>query len=538
MKRALLITLGLALIFLVMLVIATPQPLLGAPLAAATETSIPAVNNSVILQPEFTETPIPSPTMAPVGATGETVTGFVMDVSGSMADQEASGKMKIDGAKEAAILVLDRMLQERSLGRAKHQAGLVTFNDSAWSIISPTDDLEAVKQAVQGMVAGGQTNMGDGLAKALDNLQSSTVVSKTIILLSDGMANQGLTAAQDFLDGPVARAVSMDVCIHTVGLGEGGQMNADLLRIIAEGSGCGKFYLAKDAFQLAATYVRLVHETMGQNVVVWEDTIAQDEEKTLGGYTVPANQELLDVSLVWPGSRLEVVLVDPSQTVVSTGYPGAQVFPGTANQRVVVQNPMSGDWHLSVKGLDVPEGTTAFSAAASVRPQTVVLEDTPTPTEVPSPTSTVYRTPLPTLTPQPTPIPTPPSTSGGGLVWLLLALIAGGGGVAATVFWARRRRVKNIAWLEVVSGAHAGHRINLRQTPFRIGRAADNDLVLDDPVVSRTHARIFFTGGGYVLEDQSGRGNTYVNGQRVLQATLQPGDRIRLGGVEFAFRRR
>ena len=540
MRRVFLVALSLAFILLPIVMIVTPRPLLGAPLAAATGTDTPATLRSVILQPDFTETPTPSPTAVVTpgaSAAGESVTELVMDVSGSMADQEASGKIKLDGAKEAAVLVLDRMFQERNLGRASHQAGLVTFNDTAWTAIAPTDDLEAVKQAVQGMTAGGQTNIGDGLARALDDLQNTTVRPKTIILLSDGMANQGLTAAQDFRDGPVARAMSMGVCIHTVGLGEGGEMNTDLLRIIAEGSGCGKFYLAKDAFQLAATYVRLVHETMGQNVQVWEDTVAQGEEKPLGSYGVPANQELLDVSLVWPGSKLEVVLVDPSQTVVSPSYPGAQVFPGTANQRTVVQNPMAGDWQLSVKGLDVPEGTTAFSAAASVRPQAVVIEDTPTPTSMPSPTPTVSRMPPPTLPPPPSPTPTPPPTSDGGLAWFLLVLIAGGAGVAITVFWARRRR-GGAAWLEVMNGAHAGHRISLRQTPFRIGRSADNDLVLDDPSISRSHARIHFTGGGYVLEDQSGRGSTYVNGQRVLQATLQPGDRIRLGGVEFTFGRR
>jgi Mg-chelatase subunit ChlD len=544
MRRVFLVALCLAFILLPVVMIATPRPLLGAPLAAATGTDIPGTLRSVILPPEFTQTPAPSPTAVATptaSAAGESVTGLVMDVSGSMADSEASGKVKLDGAKEAAVLVLDRMLQERNLSRARHQAGLVTFNDTARTAISPTDDLAAVKQAVQEMTAGGQTNIGDGLARALDDLQNSAVTPKTIILLSDGMANQGPTAAQDFRDGPVARAMSMGVCIHTVGLGEGGEMNTDLLRIIADGSGCGKFYLAKDAFQLAATYVRLVHETMGQNVQMWEDTVAQGEEKPLGSYGVPANQELLDVSLVWPGSKLEVVLVDPSQTVVSPSYPGAQVFPGTANQRTVVQNPMAGDWQLSVKGLDVPEGTTAFSAAASVRPQAVVavvIEDTPTPTSMPSPTPTASRMPPPTLTPPPSPTPTPPSTSGGGLTWFLLALIAGGAGVAATMFWARRHRAGGAAWLEVLNGAHAGHRIDLRQTPFSIGRSADNDLVLDDPAVSRAQARIHFTGGGYVLEDRSGRGSTYVNGQRVLQATLQPGDRIRLGDVEFAFGRR
>ena len=320
-----------------------------------------------------------------------------------------------------------------------------------------------------------------------------------------------------------------------MGLGEGGKLNAGLLQSIAQGSGCGKFYLAKDAFQLAATYVRLVHETMGQNVQTWEGTIAQSEEKPLGNYGVPANQELLDVSLVWPGSKLETVLRDPKQTIVGPGYPGAQVFPGAANQRIVVQNPAIGDWQVSVKGVDVPEGRTVFSAAASVRQQVVTNTPTATPSSIPTATPTASRTPTPTSTPSPSPSPTPAlvSTSDEGFTWLLLVLLMGGAAVAAMVFWGRRRHARGDAWPEVIGGAHAGHQIPLRQTPFRIGRAADNDLVLDDPSVSRSHALIHFTGGGYMLEDQGGRGSTYLNGQSVLQATLRPGDRIRLGSLEF-----
>ena len=177
MRRAILVTLCITFFLLPVVMIATPRPLLGAPLPAAAGTDIPGVLRSVILQPEFTQTFTPSPTAvatSTASVAGKSVTGLVIDVSGSMADPEASGKIKLDGAKEAAVLVLDRMFQERNLGRASHQAGLVTFNDTAWTAIAPTDDLEAVKQAVQGMTAGGQTNIGDGLARALDDLQNTS----------------------------------------------------------------------------------------------------------------------------------------------------------------------------------------------------------------------------------------------------------------------------------------------------------------------------------------------------------------------------
>lgn len=66
-----------------------------------------------------------------------------------------------------------------------------------------------------------------------------------------------------------------------------------------------------------------------------------------------------------------------------------------------------------------------------------------------------------------------------------------------------------------------------------LGRAVDNDIVLDDPVVSSRHARLVAPG---VLEDCSSTNGTFVNGRRVDARTqLKPGDRIAIGATEFAF---
>lgn len=497
---------------------------------------------SIILQPAATATftAIPFDQITPSSASGprESVTALVIDVSGSMNDPEASGASKLTGAINASLLVLDRMIQEYSLSQANFQAGLVTFNSAARVAIAPTNDLEAVKQAVQGMKASGNTNLGDGLTKALDILQTAAVTPKAIILLSDGLPTEGLSAREDFLAGPVARAKSLGVCVHTVGLGEGGKMNAELLWDIAQGSGCGKYYQAKDAFQLAATYILLSHEMLGQqNVKVWEDTITQDEEKMLGDYAVPADQELLDISLLWPGSKLTSVILDPNNRPVVAGYPGLQTWTTPSSLRLVIAQPMVGNWRLGIRGVDVPEGIMPVSMAVSMRslPKKLLVVAEKLPTSTPIATSTPRPTLQPTLLPSPTPTPVAPPPDGGA-GWLLLALIGGIGGLVAVLFLARRRRVQGGPWLEVTGGAHAGHRIAVPPTSFRIGRAQGNDLVLDDPSVAQSQAQIRFAGSSYVLDDPSG--NTYVNGQRVLQATLQPGDRIRLGSTEFIFGRR
>lgn len=65
----------------------------------------------------------------------------------------------------------------------------------------------------------------------------------------------------------------------------------------------------------------------------------------------------------------------------------------------------------------------------------------------------------------------------------------------------------------------------------RLGRALDNDIVLDDPSVSRRHALLSIRAGNWLLEDQGSSHGTFVNGKRVQAALLRPGDQLQLGGV-------
>ena len=71
----------------------------------------------------------------------------------------------------------------------------------------------------------------------------------------------------------------------------------------------------------------------------------------------------------------------------------------------------------------------------------------------------------------------------------------------------------------------------LDRTVINIGRRADNHLVLSDPRVSRAHAQIRAIRGQYILFDLNSTGGTLVNGHRIRQSTLKPGDVISLSGV-------
>jgi hypothetical protein len=68
-----------------------------------------------------------------------------------------------------------------------------------------------------------------------------------------------------------------------------------------------------------------------------------------------------------------------------------------------------------------------------------------------------------------------------------------------------------------------------------IGRASDNDVIVDDPMVSRHHCQLKLQHGAYGFTDLGSRNGSTVNGQPVSQIALGPGDRIQIGDTEIEF---
>lgn len=80
-----------------------------------------------------------------------------------------------------------------------------------------------------------------------------------------------------------------------------------------------------------------------------------------------------------------------------------------------------------------------------------------------------------------------------------------------------------------------GKMYQLTHTVTNIGRLKDNDLVIPDGRVSRRHAQLRLSRPRYMLFDLGSSGGTYVNGRKITQCALQPGDIISLAGVALVF---
>ena len=92
------------------------------------------------------------------------------------------------------------------------------------------------------------------------------------------------------------------------------------------------------------------------------------------------------------------------------------------------------------------------------------------------------------------------------------------------------------AWLEYTpEGADRVKSIQLDQTSLTIGRADDAGVQIDSTKVSREHAQIVLEGDHYRLRDLHSTNGTFVNGERITEKLLAPGDVIAVADTQFSF---
>lgn len=93
------------------------------------------------------------------------------------------------------------------------------------------------------------------------------------------------------------------------------------------------------------------------------------------------------------------------------------------------------------------------------------------------------------------------------------------------------------AVLVVQSGRAVGQEFALDKDTVTIGRALDNDVILDDEQISRHHANIRRQGDQFVLTDLASANGTFVSRTRIAEPhVLRPGEMIQMGAMVLEFR--
>jgi Mg-chelatase subunit ChlD len=173
---------------------------------------------------------------------------LVIDRSGSMDvshDVNGVGVKKIELAKEAAYQAVAQL-------SAKDYVGVVTFDSAAnWVInLQPLVDPSQFKGNIGGITAGGGTNIYSGLAPAVDALAASKAKSKHIVLLTDGVSEEG-----DY-NGLIKKMEANNITLSTVAVGA--DADTSLLKTLAT-AGKGRYYYTEDGDALPQIFAHESH---------------------------------------------------------------------------------------------------------------------------------------------------------------------------------------------------------------------------------------------------------------------------------------
>ena len=91
------------------------------------------------------------------------------------------------------------------------------------------------------------------------------------------------------------------------------------------------------------------------------------------------------------------------------------------------------------------------------------------------------------------------------------------------------------AYLVIQKGSLLGKRVEIWKEHTTIGRSRDCDIFLEDVTVHRKQASILRVATGYVLRDDHGKGDSYVNGHSAKEQQLNSGDQLLFGNTQLIF---
>lgn len=87
--------------------------------------------------------------------------------------------------------------------------------------------------------------------------------------------------------------------------------------------------------------------------------------------------------------------------------------------------------------------------------------------------------------------------------------------------------------LVVLSDGQAGRSCELTAEKVTIGRVEDNSFQIAEASVSSHHCEVVLRGAEVVIKDLNSTNGTFINGDKISEAVLKPGQTLRLGQVDL-----
>src|SRR5215471_15559046 len=90
-----------------------------------------------------------------------------------------------------------------------------------------------------------------------------------------------------------------------------------------------------------------------------------------------------------------------------------------------------------------------------------------------------------------------------------------------------------MAKLVLLSAGMTGRTHDLKAEKTTVGRVEDNTFQIAEPSVSSHHCEVLLRGADVVVRDLNSTNGTFINGEKVTEAVLKPGQTLRLGQIEI-----
>lgn len=259
--------------------------------------------------------------------------------------------------------------------------GSVTFNgdivsESPVSRASSKTDKKTIADSLRDTTPVGYTNIGVALKKAnemLNNVDSN--LPSIIILLSDGNTmtetKEKYAQSMKIQREALAEASREGTEIYCVGLNANGKVDAKELKNIAEQTG-GKYKIvskARDLEKVFRDFYKMIYRTNGdESDKIFPSSGILNEE-----FKVP-KIGVEEVNILINGNPSEITLTQPSGVSIDSSELSEMMFKGKNFMNIKIEEPLSGQWQLKLKGKPGQKVKINFLPNLDVALNTVVDE--------------------------------------------------------------------------------------------------------------------------------------------------------------------
>jgi len=332
----------------------------------------------------------------------------VIDYSGSMGGTDMGDGIKIERAKEIAKYFVD-------MAKPNNRVGITSFDESGYSDYPLTlvGNNNAAKTEMKNVVdaisaSDNQTFMKEGLeiARGKLNTVEKSASTKAIILITDGFESSDFFYVRSLLSDIIPQIIEDGIKIYPIQIkGESGHNPPQVYLSMVEPKISSKIRLNMGWTPHDYSYLydsevkkflkRVAGQTGGAYYVVEDlkdfqkiyNSIAadlyQEKETKLASGTVPGmgnklamegilvdpSIEEITFSLTWPGSDLDLVLIKPDGTEISSStvneYSDISFVSADTYEIYKVSQPMNGEWRLKIIGIDIPQEGEDYTLAIS-----------------------------------------------------------------------------------------------------------------------------------------------------------------------------